>query len=140
MLQESSLSDYLNEVQAVWVPEMPEGVPPQDICIPHEHPLYRLVKNIPATVDDFVTYHELDSNRDWGNNYVCSFALSMFDDLDKARKLKKIPSLRDSKAIVKIVLNPEDGVVKQTSKNTFHYSWWKTRNFDIKSAETVLSL
>ena len=140
MLKKSTLSDYQNEVQAVWVPEMPEGVPPQEICIPHEHPFYRLVKNIPATEEDFVTYHEMAPNRDWGNNYVCSFALSMFDDLDKAKRLKKIPSLKDSKAIVRIVLNPEDGVVKQTSKNTFHYSWWRTNSFDINSAEIVLSL
>lgn len=89
MLQESTLSDYLNEVQAVWSPEMPEGVPPQDICIPHEHPLFRLVKNVPATDNDFSTHHEQDPRRDWGNLYVCSFALSMVNDLAAVKRLKK---------------------------------------------------
>lgn len=139
MLQKSTLSDYLNEVQALWVPEMPEGVPPQDISIPHEHPLFRLVKNIPATENDFVTYHEQDPNRDWGDLYVCSFASSMFDDLAAVKRLKKMPNLKDSKAVVRIILNPEDGVVKQTFKPN-HFSWWKTNNFDINSAEIVLSL
>ena len=38
-----------------------------------------------------------------------------------------------------LILNPKDGVVKQTFRN-HHYSWWKTNKFDINSAEIVLSL
>lgn len=139
MLQESTLSDYINEVQAHWVPEMPDGVPPMDICIPHEHPLFRLVKNIPATENDFVTHHEQSPNRDWGDLYVCSFASSMFDDLATVNRLTKMPNLKDSKAVARVILNPEDGVVKQTFRH-HHYSWWKTNKFDINSAEIVLSL
>lgn len=37
-----------------------------------------------------------------------------------------MPNLRDSKAIARVILNPKDGVVKQTFRN-HHYSWWKTK-------------
>lgn len=97
MLQKAKLSTYLDGNSVVWVPNMPEGVPPHEICIPHEHSLYRLVKNFPAVDEDFVTHHELCPNRDWGDLYVCSFASSMFDDLDTVKRLKKMPKLRDSK-------------------------------------------
>lgn len=41
MLQDAKLSTYLNNDSIEWVPKMPEGVPPDDILIPHEHTLYR---------------------------------------------------------------------------------------------------
>ena len=139
MLQKSELSKYLENNPVVWMPDMPNGVPPEEICVPHEHSLYRLVKNLPATEEDFLTHHELDPNREWGDLYVCSFASSMFDDLDIVKRLKKMPKLRDSKAVARIVLNPKDGVVNQTFRK-HHYSWWKTDRFDINSVEIVQTL
>lgn len=139
MLQESKLSAYLENYPVVWVPNMPEGIPPEDICVPHEHVLYRLTKGESIAEEDLTTYYEKDPNKDWGDNLALAYAVSMYDDLDKTSKLTKMASLRDSKGVSKFVLNPENGVVKQTGKS-FHYSWWKTESVDINNAETVMVL
>lgn len=139
MLQESKLSAYLENYPVVWVPEMPDGIPPENICVPHEHVLYRLTKGENVTEEDLTTYYELDPANDWGDNLTLACAVSMYDDLEKTKKLTKIPSLKNSKAVSKFVLNPENGVVKQTGK-PYHYSWWKTDNTDINNAETVMVL
>lgn len=139
MLQESKLSAYLENYPVVWVPNMPEGIPPEDICVPHEHVLYRLTKGESIAEDDLTTYYEKDPNKDWGDNLALAYAVSMYDDLNKTSKLTKMASLRDSKGVSKFVLNQENGVVKQTGKS-FHYSWWKTESVDINNAETVMAL
>lgn len=41
-------------------------------------------------------------------------------------KITKIASLKTSKGVSMFVLNPEHGIVKQTGKSSYHYSWWKT--------------
>lgn len=139
MLTKSSLSQYLQEYPTRWVPEMPEGVPPEDICIPYRHVLFRLTKGENITHEDLVTYYELDPNNDWGDKLSLACAVSMFDDLDKTSKLTKLPSLKNSKGVSKFVLIPENGVVKQTG-HSYHYSWWKTDNVDIINAETIMVL
>lgn len=139
MLQESKLSAYLENYPVVWVPDMPEGIPPEDICVPHEHVLYRLTKGENVTEEDLITYYEKDPNNEWGDKLTLACAVSMYDDLEKTNKLTKIASLKNSKGVSKFVLNPENGVVKQTSKS-YHYSWWKTDNIDINNAETVMVL
>lgn len=140
MLQESKLSAYLENYPVVWVPDMPDGIPPEDVCVPHEHVLYRLTKGENVTEEDLITYYELDPNNDWGDKLVLACAVSMYDDLEKTKKLTKMSSLKNSKGVSKFVLNPEHGVVKQTTGNSYHYSWWKTENVDINNAETVMEL
>ena len=137
MLQKSTLSEYLEQYPVVWVPDMPDGVPPEEICVPHEHVLYRLTKGEKATAEDLTTYYEKDPNREWGDKLAEAYAVSLYDDLDKTGKLLKIPSLKNSKGVSKIILNPENGVVKQTGKSPYHYSWWKTNKIDINCVETV---
>lgn len=139
MLIDSTLSSYLDDNQVTWAPEMPDGVPPEVIQVPKEHPLFRLTKENKLSEDDLITYHELDPNKDWGDKFVNSFGVSLFDDLTKVDKLLKIPSLRKSKGISKLVLNPLDGVVNQTGRK-HHYTWWKTTYFDMGAAETVMTL
>lgn len=136
MLHKSSLSDYLNEFHPVWVPKMPEDVPPQDICIPKEHILYRLTNEDSFSIDDLDTYYDINPLKDYGKNKERSYAVSMFDDISQVEKLKKFPLLKNKKGIARIVLNPENGVVKQTG-NKYHYSWWKTNVFNINSVEMV---
>lgn len=140
MLEESKLSEYLEKYPVVaWVPDMPDGVPPEEISIPNEHVFYRLTKGEKATEEDLTTYYENDPNKDWGANLAKAYAVSMYDDLDKTNKLLKMASLKKSKGVSKFVLNPENGVVKQTGKS-YHYSWWKTNKIDINRAETIMVL
>lgn len=118
---------------------MPDGVPPENICIPYNHVFYRLTKGERASVGDLTTYYENDPNKDWGEAFAKAYAVSLYNDLNKTSKLIKLPSLRNSKGVAKFVLNPKNGVVKQTGK-PYHYSWWKTNEIDIDSAETVMVL
>ncbi|MCI6800913.1 MAG: hypothetical protein MR891_04695 [Bacteroidales bacterium] len=140
MLKESKLSEYLEKYPVVvWVPDMPDGVPPEEISIPNEHVLYRLTKGEKATEEDLTTYFEKDPNKDWGNKLAEAYAVSLYDDLGKTSKLLKLASLKKSKGVSRFILNPENGVVKQTGKS-YHYSWWKTNKIDINRAETVKQL
>lgn len=139
MLKDAKLSTYLDGNPVVWVPNMPKGVPPEEICIPYEHVLYRLTKGENATEEDLTTYYEKDPNKDWGDKLAEAHAVSLYDDLDKTCKLTKIASLKNSKGVSKFTLNPENGVVKQTYQS-YHYSWWKTNKVDINRAETVMVL
>lgn len=139
MLQEAKLSTYLADNSVEWVPKMPEGVPPDDILIPHEHTLYRLTKGTNISEEDLITYYEIDPNKDWGDKLSEAYAVSMYDDLNKTAKLTKMASLKKSKGVSAFVLSPKDGVVKQTGKS-YHYSWWKTNKVELNSAKAVLEL
>ena len=139
MLTKSSLVKYLASNSVKWIPEMPDGVPPENIDIPEGHKFYRLTIGDTIAPSDILSYHELYPDRDWGEQTINSYGLSIIDDLNKVGKLKKIPSLRACKGISSIVLNPKDGVVLQTGKNN-HYTWWRTSSFDISVAETVMAL
>ena len=140
MLEESKLSEYLEKYPVeAWVPDMPDGVPPEEISIPNEHVLYRLTKGEKATEEDLTTYFEKDPNKDWGDKLAEAYAVSLYDDLGKTSKLLKLASLKKSKGVSRFILNPENGVVKQTGKS-YHYSWWKTNKIDINRAETIMVL
>lgn len=57
----------------------------------------------------------------------------------KARKSLKLPMFRQYKGIIALMLNPEDGVVKQTGVHRSHYTWWRTRAFTMLN-QTMLSV
>lgn len=140
MLIKSTLTNYLAHNAVVWVPSMPVDIPPEEICIPANHVLYRLTKKEHITKFDLLSYYELDPEHDWGDKLGIAHGLSLFDDLSKVNKLIRIPSLKNSKGVSKLTLNAQNGVVKQTTKNHYHYTWWKTSSFDINTVETVMAL
>ena len=69
-----------------------------------------------------------------------SFAQSKFnvsgtiiDNENKARRNLKLPMFRQYKGIISLILNPTDGVVRQTGVHHSHYTWWRTKAFQMSN-------
>ena len=139
MLAKTSLTEYLKLYTVQWKNVMPEGCPPSDILIPQEHLFYRyMLQSDKCTDEDFKTYRQLNPAKDWGDLLPLASGLSVIDDFSKARRNLKLPMLRNKfKGIGELMLNPEDGVVKQTGAHLSHYTWWQTTSFDINNVKIM---
>ena len=119
---------------------MPVGCPPEDVLVPCEHPFFRLASHMDSyTADDFKSYAETDPQRNWGEKLPLAVGLSPIDNEAKARKNLKLPMFRQFKGIIALTLNPSDGVVKQTGVHLSHYTWWRTKSFQMSNL-TMLQL
>lgn len=130
MLKPYTLSDFSKEYKPVWTCEMPEGCPPNDILVAFQHPFYRLAQNANMySEQDFLSYTDMYPNRPWGGMLPLALGLSVIDNELKARKNLKLPMFRNYRGIIRLELNPQDGVVKQTGVHRSHYTWWRTKSF-----------
>lgn len=138
MLQPSTINAYIETYKITWAVEMPKDCPPNDIMVAHAHPFFRLTpSNNAISTDDFLSYAELNPGRDWGEQLPLAVGLSVIDNEAKARRNLKLPMFRRHKGIIALCLNPTDGVVKQTGVHLSHYTWWRTKNFDINQAKLL---
>ena len=106
--------------------------------VPCEHSFYRLAQK-PDTYsrEDFVSYAEKDPERHWGEQLPLAVGLSVIDNETKARKNLKLPMFRQFKGIIALMLNLTDGVVKQTGIHLSHYTWWRTKSFDMSNLKML---
>ena len=117
---------------------MPDGCPPHEVQVPDKHPFYRLSKYSDSyDADDFKTYAETDPKRNWGQLLPMAVGLSVIDNEVKARKNLKLPMFRQYKGIILLILNPIDGVVKQTGVHRSHYTWWRTKSFHMSNLQML---
>lgn len=138
MLISCKIRDYNNQYHPEWTCLMPHGCPPEDVMIPCEHPFYRLAqKSDTYSQEDFVSYAEKDPERNWGEQLPLAVGLSVIDNETKARKNLKLPMFRQFKGIIAFMLNPTDGVVKQTGIHLSHYTWWRTKSFDMSNLKML---
>ena len=63
--------------------------------------------------------------------------LSLIDNEAKARRNLKLPMFRQYKGIITLMLNPSDGVVKQTGVHRSHYTWWRTQQFQMSNLKML---
>ena len=132
MLTPYKISSYIEEFKPEWACVMPPGCPPEDILAPCEHPFFRLAKQSDTySPDDFKSYAEADPQRNWGEKLPFAVGLSLIDNEAKARRNLKLPMFRQFKGIIALTLNPVDGVVKQTGVHRSHYTWWRTKSFQM---------
>lgn len=140
MLTPYKISVYNEEFKPQWACVMPTGCPPEDVLVPSEHPFFRLALNAESyTEDDFKSYAESDPLRHWGERLPMAVGLSLIDNEAKARKNLKLPMFRQFKGVIALTLNPSDGVVKQTGVHLSHYTWWRTKTFQMSNL-TMLQL
>ena len=140
MLTKSKISTYIKEFKPVWACNMPAGCPPEDVLVPNEHPFFRLAIQADTCSDnDFKSYAESNPQKDWGERLPLAVGLSLIDNEVKARKNLKLPMFRQFKGIIALILNPTDGVVKQTGVHRSHYTWWRTKAFQMSNL-TMLQL
>lgn len=106
--------------------------------VPSEHPFYRLAQKADSySEEDFRSYAEKDPERNWGEQLPLAVGLSVIDNEPKARKNLKLPMFRQFKGIIALVLHPTDGVVKQTGIHRSHYTWWRTKMFNVSNLKML---
>ena len=134
MLTPYKISEYIKEYHPRWTCTMPDGCPPDDVLVATEHSFYRMVLLADKyTDDDFKSYAETDPQRNWGALLPFAVGLSLIENEAKARRNLKLPMFRQYKGIVALILNEPDGVVKQTGVHKSHYTWWRTKSFQMSN-------
>lgn len=138
MLTPYYIENYLKEYKPAWTCAMPEGCPPQEVLVPTAHPFFRMAKNIAIyDEDDFRSYAEKDPQRNWGELLPLAVGLSLIDKEAKAIKNLKLPMFRQYHGVIALMLNPSDGVVKQTGAHRSHYTWWRTTSFNMSNLQML---
>ena len=121
MLKPYKIADYISEYKPEWACTMPDGCPPEDVLVAEAHPFFRLAKKADVyTADDFKSYAETDPQRQWGQMLPLAVGL-------------KLPMCRRYQGIIALTLQPADGVEKQTGTHRSHYTWWRTRAFQMSN-------
>jgi hypothetical protein len=137
MLEAKKIEEYIAEYQPKWAIVMPDNCPPAEIDVPHCHPFFRLTHAVTcADAEDLKSYAELNPQKDWGYKLPLAVGLSLFNDENTAKRELKLPYIKRKHlcGIAQFTLRPQDGVVKQTTKSIFHYTWWRTLSFNIQNA------
>ena len=138
MLQPQNIDKYIGEYHPTWAINMPAGCPPTDIMVPFQHPFFRLARKSTAyDENDFKSYAETDLQKNWGEQLPLAVGLSLIDNEKKARRNLKLPMFRQNKGIIALVLDPTDGVVKQTGIHRSHYTWWRTTTFQMSNLQMI---
>jgi len=139
MLTPVLLSEYLCEYDIQWAVEMPENCPPEEVLVADNHEFFRLVRKADAYDEtDFLSYSQLNPDKDWGEMLPLAVGLSLFDNEQKMRKRAKLPFFKQFQGAVRMFLNPNDGVEKQTGVHKSHYTWWRTTDFDMSNLQLLV--
>ena len=108
------------------------------LWFPIEHPFFRLAMRADSySENDFISYAETDPLRNWGYRLPLAVGLSLIDNAAKARKNLKLPMFRRYQGVIALMLIPLDGVVKQTGVHCSHYTWWRTKSFDMSNLKML---
>ena len=100
MLKADTIDNYTKDYHPQWVMEMPAGCPPAEIMVPFSHPFFRLAHHADIyDENDFKSYAEIDSQKNWGERLPMAVGLSLIDNESKARKNLKLPMFRQYKGI-----------------------------------------
>lgn len=121
-----------------WFETLPDSCPPQDADAPLEDSFYRIAQGNPAEDSDFFSQKKMNPEKIFTGNGIdecITRAISLFANIEDAKRKLKLPKFKGN-SIAEIVLNSNDGVVKQTFKPS-HHSWWRTQSFDPKISKIV---
>jgi hypothetical protein len=119
-----------------WFEKLPEQCPPQEATVPNNETFYRIIKGNAVEDNDFLSQREIR-----GVDLVfhskeitecIARAVSIYKTVDDATSLLKLPKFKNCE-IAKVSLNIDDGLVLKTMRNS-HYSWWRSKRFDINKA------
>lgn len=118
---------------SVWFEPLPEQCPPADAQeMDGSVKLYRVVINNPVNSEDFTSQRFCKPNKVFQPpvSECIARAVSLYDNLEGARKVKKLPIYKEVGRIIEVVLGKTDGVAKCTNHTTGHYSWWRSKSFN----------
>lgn len=120
-----------NKGTPVYREDLPDDCPPVEaIEIVEVATVFRLVKNNPASNDDFRSHRALKPNRSFPGIAECQArGLSVHTDRSDTVKLLKLPSLKGC-FVCKVTLDVGAGKIEQTNKPS-HHTWWPFAGYDI---------
>jgi hypothetical protein len=114
-----------------WAETLPKACPPGEAKEPNRISFFRLVESFPPTQQDFYSYRMLYPNKAFRLGECVARSVSIFTSCEECSNIKKLPQFKnDNKIIIMINLPPESGVVLQTGVNRYHFSWWRTKDFN----------
>jgi hypothetical protein len=119
-----------------WIEELPNNCPPSDAFNPNNNEFFRLVNTNPPTLDDFLSFRHMWPNRHISQSECIVRSISIFSKRDEADRIKQLPFHRDQ-IIAKITLLQKDGLIKQTFASKYHFSWWRTKEFNLNQCELL---
>lgn len=140
MIQEIKLKAYIEQFGEHWADELPKDCPPEDVCIANNDDFYRLIHQTDNIIpEDWLnTIKEQPKRKFSPEQIIYAAGMSVLDNLEVAKDKLKMPFMKNKglTGVAKISLNPEDGVVKQTFRES-HYTWWRTTMCNLEKAETI---
>ena len=99
-----------------WAEPLPVGCPPAEAVPPDGSGFYRLVESNPPTIRDFYSHRQMKPSSKFSVSECMARACSLQSTYDDCANIKKLPRHRH-KAIVRVTLPPESGLVMRTGKN-----------------------
>lgn len=138
MLTTQTINDYMRDYNPTWTFSIDTKYLPEIVLVPTEHQFFRLAKHSDTySEEDFKSYNDLYPDKVWGDKLPLAVGLSIINDEKKARKNLKLPMFKQFRGIISLMLNAEDGVVKQTGVHNSHYTWWRTTKFNINNLKMM---
>ena len=101
---------------------LPPDCPPEDaVEISEPITMYRLVKTLPPTVEDFRSYRSLRPTDDFSNNLCKASGLSVYSTHASAERQLRRPVFARYH-VCKLRLNTGAGKIQKTGGT--HHTWW----------------
>lgn len=118
---------------------LPEECPPdgaEEIAAPRE--VFRLVRNSPPTVGDFLSQRAEKPDAVFQVSECQARGLSVFAERRDSERALKLPTLR-GRLICRLRLEAGAGRIQQTGRRS-HHTWWPLAAFDIMAHCVVESV
>ena len=119
-----------------WIENLPERCPPTEAVEPSGQTFYRLGNNNPPQEKDFLSWQASNIGKQSKFGECIAKSLSLWSNADSCLKIRKLPLHKEEKYLIRITLDRGDGLIENTFKAN-HYSWWRSRAYDITTAEAV---
>lgn len=118
-----------------WFEALPPDCPPDEAFSP-ENSFFRL-GSIPPDASDFWSHRRLFPHKVFQVSECIARSLSVFDDLEAVRQLRRLLPAMRSKPIFQVDLTGKHGLILQTGNNLHHYSWWRSTGFDLQTIHII---
>ena len=123
-----------------WSDHFPTNCPPKD-AKPASGDVFRLVKKNLITNKDFITLAQRKSDEDYGKDQCKACGVSVYRDINDARKMRKRVRPMRKKKIAKGTLRPNLGYILDTPSfhEKTHITWWVPVGVKPQSIFSVVS-
>lgn len=111
-----------------WAESLPTQCPPEQAAPPANETFYRFISAMPVKEQDFYSQRKLKPLAAFNIDECTARAVSLFNNLEVAKAMLKLPSLRGKK-VLEVTLPKESGVILQTGNKKNHISWWRVKGF-----------